>query len=189
LVPRALVLASKSPQRKALLEALGLEFDVIVPEIEELVGGEPHELVRANALAKAHAVAAIAEPGTTVIAGDTEVVAGGRALGQPADEAQAREYLEDLSGRRHEVLGGIAVIASDEELVGVEVSRVRFRELSEAEINAYVASGEWHGRAGGYAIQGLGSALVEEVRGDLSNVIGLPVALLLRLAPEILSQP
>jgi septum formation protein len=165
---------------------LGVEVDVVVPEIEELIGGEPHELVRANALAKAQAVAAVAEPGSTVIAGDTEVILDGRALGQPADEAEAREMLTALSGRRHEVLGGVAVIAAEEETVGVEASRVRFRELPEAEIDAYVASGEWHGRAGAYAIQGLGSALVEEVKGDLSNVIGLPVALLLRLAPELL---
>jgi septum formation protein len=133
-------------------------------------------------------VAAVAEPGSTIIAGDTEVILDGRPLGQPADEAEAREMLVALSGRRHEVLGGIAVIAADEETVGVEASRVRFRDLGEAEIDAYVASGEWHGRAGGYAIQGLGSALVEEVKGDLSNVIGLPVALLLRLAPELLSR-
>jgi len=167
---------------------LGVEVDVVVPEIEELIGGEPHELVRQNALSKAQAVAAVAEPGSTVIAGDTEVILDGRALGQPADEAEAREMLTALSGRRHEVLGGVAVIAADEETVGVEASRVRFRDLPEAEIDAYVASGEWHGRAGAYAIQGLGSALVEEVKGDLSNVIGLPVALLLRLAPEILNR-
>ena len=144
--------------------------------------------MRANALAKAQAVAAVAEPGSTIIAGDTEVILDGRALGQPADEAEARRDADALSGRRHEVLGGVAVIAADEETVGVEASRVRFRDLPEAEIDAYVASGEWHGRAGAYAIQGLGSALVEEVKGDLSNVIGLPVALLLRLAPEILTR-
>jgi septum formation protein len=170
-----------------LLDALGVEFSVVVPEVEELMDGEPHELVRTNAQAKARAVAAVADEGTTVIAGDTEVILDGRPLGQPADEAEARENLESLSGRRHEVLGGLAVLAGGEERLGVEASRVRFRDLAEAEIAAYVASGEWHGRAGGYAIQGLGSALVEEVRGDLSNVIGLPVALLLRLAPELLS--
>jgi septum formation protein len=132
-------------------------------------------------------VAAVAETGATVIGGDTDVILDGRALGQPDDEANAREFLNALSGRRHEVLGGVAVLRDGEELVGVESSGVRFRRLGEAEIDAYVASGEWHGRAGGYAVQGLGSALVEEVRGDLANVIGLPVALLLRLAPELLS--
>jgi septum formation protein len=170
-----------------LLDALGVEFTVVVPEVEELMEGEPHELVRTNALAKGRAVAAVADEGTTVIAGDTEVILDGRPLGQPADEAAARGYLEELSGRRHEVLGGVAVLTAGEERVGVEASRVRFRKLADAEIDAYVASGEWHGRAGGYAIQGLGSALVEEVKGDLSNVIGLPVALLLRLAPELLA--
>jgi septum formation protein len=172
-----------------LLDALGVEFTVVVPEVEERLAGAPHELVRANALAKARAVAAVAEEGATVIGGDTEVILDGRALGQPDDEAEAREFLNALSGRRHEVLGGVAVLRDGEERVGVESSGVRFRKLGEAEIDAYVASGEWHGRAGGYAVQGLGSALVEEVRGDLANVIGLPVALLLRLAPELLSPP
>jgi septum formation protein len=188
-----LILASRSPQRKALLEALGLEFEVVVPEVEELSVGNPRELVVANAIAKGRAVAVGAEPGATVIAGDTEVVLDGRVLGQPADEEQAREYLRGLSGRGHEVLGGLAVLGpeveggSPRERSGVEGSSVRFRELDDPLLDAYVASGEWEGRAGGYAVQGLGSALVEAVRGDLSNVIGLPVPLLARLAPELFS--
>jgi septum formation protein len=168
-----------------LLEALGVEFEVVVPEVEEVSEGDPRELVLANALAKARAVAAVADEGTTVVAGDTEVVLEGRALGQPANEDDARDHLKALSGREHEVLGGLAVLVGGEERVAVEASAVRFRDLRDAEINAYIASGEWHGRAGGYAVQGLGSSLIDEVRGDLANVIGLPVSLLLSLAPEL----
>ena len=141
-------------------------------------------LVDANATAKANSVAA-AHPGELVIAGDTEVVLDGRVMGQPVDAAEATEYLRALSGREHEVVGAVALAGSGGVRSGVEVSRVRFRELDPGLLSAYVASGEWEGRAGGYAIQSLGSALVERVEGDLANVIGLPVALLLRLAPEL----
>jgi septum formation protein len=160
-------------------------------EIEELTEGEPEEIVLENARWKAAAASAKARPGTLVIAGDTEVFVDGRSLGQPKDEAAAREHLERLSGREHEVLGGLALLGPDEEegrprtREGVATSTVRFRELEPATLDAYLASGEWEGRAGSYAIQGLGSGLVDSVRGDVSNVIGLPVPLLLRLAPEL----
>ena len=145
----------------------------------------------ANALAKARAVAARRRHGTLVIAGDTEVVVDGRALGQPGFEGEARWCLETLSGRTHEVLGALALLGPDridgelEVRTGVEVSRVTFGELPPKLIDAYLSSGEWQGRAGGYAVQGLGSALVAGVDGDLSNVIGLPIGLLFRLAPEL----
>ena len=148
-------------------------------------------MVLANALAKARAVAARRRRGTLVIAGDTEVVVDGRALGQPAFEGEARWCLETLSGRSHEVLGALALLGPDrvdgepDVRTGVESSRVTFGELDAKLIDTYLASGEWKGRAGGYAVQGLGSALVDRVDGDLSNVIGLPVGLLLRLAPEL----
>ncbi len=142
----------------------------------------------ANALAKARAVAGRAGESATVIAGDTEVVIDGEALGQPADEDRARGYLERLSGREHEVHGGLAVISAGRELSGAAVSTVRFRALEPPLIEAYLRSGEWRGRAGGYAVQGLGSALVEALEGDLSNVIGLPVGLLAQLAPELFVQ-
>jgi septum formation protein len=125
-----------------------------------------------------------------VIAGDTEVVVDGEVLGQPKDETEARVHLERLSGSEHHVLGGLALIgpeADQEPRTGVDVSTVAFKELDGPLLDAYLASGEWRGRAGSYAIQGLGSALVDIVRGDVSNVIGLPVGLLLRLAPELLS--
>ena len=157
--------------------------------MEEEGEGEPRELVVRNATRKAEAVAAEA-PDALVIAGDTEVVIDGEVLGQPEDESQARAHLERLSGSEHHVLGGIALIgpdAGEDPRVGVDVSTVAFKELDEALLEAYLASGEWRGRAGSYAIQGLGSALVDIVRGDVSNVIGLPVGLLLRLAPELLT--
>ena len=157
--------------------------------MEEEREGEPRDLVVRNATRKAEAVAAD-QPDALVIAGDTEVVVDGEVLGQPEDESQARAHLERLSGSEHHVLGGIALIgpdAGEDPRVGVDVSTVAFKELDEALLEAYLASGEWRGRAGSYAIQGLGSALVDIVRGDVSNVIGLPVGLLLRLAPELLT--
>jgi nucleoside triphosphate pyrophosphatase len=188
-----LVLASGSPQRRALLVALGLDFEVRVPAVEEEREGEPRELVVRNAIRKAEAVTAAGsgaadEPGVLVIAGDTEVVVDGEVLGQPASEAEARAHLERLSGSEHHVLGGLALLGpyeGEEPRTGVDVSTVSFRKLDAPLLEAYLASGEWRGRAGSYAIQGLGSALVDTVRGDVSNVIGLPVGLLLRLAPEL----
>jgi septum formation protein len=184
---KPIILASKSPQRRALLSALGLDFEVRPPEIEEETDGEPRELVERNARRKAEAIAADAGD-ALVIAGDTEVVIDGEVLGQPANEQDARAHLERLSGSEHHVLGGLALLTSGEEpRTGVDVSSVAFRELEPILIDAYLASGEWQGRAGSYAIQGLGSALVDVVRGDVSNVIGLPIGLLLRLAPELVS--
>ena len=184
---RPILLASKSPQRRALLDALGLDFEVQVPEVEEETEGEPRELVVRNATRKAEAVAAD-QPGALVIAGDTEVVIDGEVLGQPESEDEARVHLQRLSASEHHVLGGLALVGPGdlEPRTGVDLSTVAFRELDEQLLNAYLASGEWRGRAGSYAIQGLGSALVDIVRGDVSNVIGLPVGLLLRLAPDLL---
>jgi nucleoside triphosphate pyrophosphatase len=184
---RAIVLASRSPQRRALLEALGLDVEIHAPDVEEETEGEPRDLVVRNATHKAEAVAAD-QSGVLVIAGDTEVVVDGEVLGQPEGEDEARAHLERLSGSEHHVLGGLALLGPDqgqEPRTGVDVSTVAFRELDEPLLDAYLASGEWRGRAGSYAIQGLGSALVDIVRGDVSNVIGLPVGLLLRLAPEL----
>ena len=189
-MPRpVIVLASKSPQRRALLEALGLEFEVQVPDVEEEIDGEPRDLVVRNALRKAEAVAAD-HGDAVVIAGDTEVVIDGEVLGQPGSEEEARAHLERLSASEHHVLGGLALLGpgEDEPRTGVDVSTVAFREVDPSLLDAYLASGEWRGRAGSYAIQGLGSALVDIVRGDVSNVIGLPIGLLLRLAPELVTQ-
>jgi len=189
--PPRIVLASGSPQRRALLSALGLDFEVRAPAIDEETDGDPHELVVRNARRKADAVAPAAE-GALVIAGDTEVVIDGVVLGQPGNADEARAHLESLSGREHQVLGALALLSpdrhqDDEPRTAVEVSAVAFRKLEPQLLEAYLASGEWRGRAGSYAIQGLGSALVDAVRGDVSNVIGLPIGLLLRLAPELVT--
>ena len=116
------------------------------------------------------------------------VVWDGRAHGKPADREEAERWLRELSGRWHEVMGGIALREQGEERTDVAVTRVRFRNLSDADIERYLASGEWTDRAGGYAIQELGAMLVEEIEGDWFNVVGLPVPALLRLAPDLLER-
>ena len=158
-----------------------MDFSVEAPDVEELTEGEPHELVVQNALLKLRAVA-----GEFVLAADSMVVWDGRAHGKPADAAEAEAWLRELSGRWHEVLGGIAIREHGDERTDVAVTRVRFRELDETDIQRYLASGEWRDRAGGYAIQELGAILVDGIEGDYFNVVGLPVPALLRLAPDIL---
>jgi septum formation protein len=179
------VLASRSPQRREILQRLGVQFEVVVPEVEEVGGGDPAQDVLDNARRKASAVDA--GGGTLVIGCDTDVAIDGKALGKPGDESRAREYLERLSGRSHEVLSGLVVRGPerDRERSGVARSVVTFRDLGGPTLQGYLRSGEWRERAGGYAIQGLGSTLVERVEGDVSNVIGLPLGLLLELAPEL----
>jgi septum formation protein len=120
-----------------------------------------------------------------VIACDTDVVLDGEVLGKPADEAEARVYLDRMSGRPHEVLSGLVVLDGDRERSGLERTAVTFKHLSDAEKERYVAFGEWQGRSGGYSIQTLGSTLVERIEGSVSNVVGLPVGLLAELAPEL----
>jgi septum formation protein len=180
-VAEGLILASSSPRRRAILEQLGVGFRVVAPEVEELTEGEPRELVVENALLKLRAVA-----GERVLAADSMVVWDGRAHGKPADRAEAERWLRELSGGWHEVMGGLAVREDGEERTAVAVTRVRFRDLSDADIELYLRSGEWADRAGGYAIQELGAMLVEEIEGDWFNVVGLPVPALLRLAPDLL---
>jgi septum formation protein len=158
-----------------------VDFRVEAPDVEELTEGEPRELVVKNALLKLRAV-----PGERVLAVDSMVVWDGRAHGKPADAAEAERWLRALSGRWHEVMGGIALREHGKERTDVAVTRVRFRELTEADIERYLASGEWRDRAGGYAIQELGAMLVEGIEGDYFNVVGLPIPALLRLAPDIL---
>lgn len=181
------VLASGSPQRREILTRLGIGFEVEVSGAEEIVHGEPAEVVLANALIKARAVTDRIGPGSLVIGCDTDVVLEDHIIGKPEDEVRAREYLAQLSGRTHSVFSGLALIGPEEERVrtGVAETRVTFRELSPEDVDRYLASGEWRGRAGGYAIQGRGSALVAKVEGDIANVIGLPVGLMLDLAPEL----
>jgi septum formation protein len=149
--------------------------------VEELEAGEPRALVLENARRKARAV-----PGAPVLGADTAVVLDGDPLGKPADAAQAEDFLRRLSGREHEVMSAVVLRDRDGERSDVDVTRVWFRPLGPAELRWYLATEEWRGRAGGYAIQARGAALVERIEGDYLNVVGLPVAALLRLAPELL---
>ena len=178
------VLASGSPQRSEILRKLGVEFEVVVSGVDELYGGDPDFEVLENARLKARAV----PRDGVVIACDTDVVLDGKALGKPADAAEARGYLDRMAGRAHEVLSGLVVLVDGEERSGLERTTVVFKELSEAEKERYVRFGEWEGRSGGYAIQTLGSTLVERLEGSVSNVVGLPVGLLIDLAPELFDQ-
>ena len=166
-----------------MLRKLGVEFEVVAPGVDELTGGEPDFEVLKNARMKARAVDA--DPRTLVIACDTDVVLDGKALGKPQGEVEAREYLDRMSGRSHEVLSGLVVLDGGEERSGLERTTVVFKRLSEAEKDRYVRFGEWEGRSGGYAIQTLGSTLVERLEGSVSNVVGLPVGLLIELAPAL----
>jgi septum formation protein len=175
------ILASGSPQRKAILEQLGVDFRVEAPDVEELVEGDPREMVLENALRKVRAVA-----GEPVIGADTAVVLGDRILGKPADQAEAGAFLQALNGSTHEVMTGIAVVEHQVERTDVAVTTVRFRALDSATIDWYLATEEWRDRAGGYAIQGRGAALVDSIEGDYWNVVGLPVPALLRLMPDLL---
>jgi nucleoside triphosphate pyrophosphatase len=187
----AVLLASDSPRRRAILERLGVEFESKSPGVAELRDGVPRAVVLENARLKAGAVHERRDDAAVVLGADTDVLLDGRLLGKPDDASGARAHLEALSGRTHTVLGGLVLMgpADGEVRSGVAESQVSFRRLSEDLVGRYLDSGEWEGRAGAYAIQGLGSILVERVEGDLSNVIGLPVRLLVELAPELLPAP
>lgn len=180
-----LLLASTSPQRRAILTQLGIPFDVVAPRYVENDPPEADavELVRRHAREKARSVADAA--GDRLVLGvDTAVVLHGRIYGKPAGAADAEQMLEQLSGKTHAVVSGLCLVTPGWEVVEHEATRVAFRELTPRDLAAYVASGEWEGRAGGYAIQGLGAALVRRIEGDYLNVVGLPAALLVRLLAE-----
>ena len=162
---------------------MGLEFEVVVSGVDELDAGDPEFLVIENARRKARAVSA--SPGTLVIACDTDVVLDGEVLGKPADASESKKYLDRMSGRAHTVMSGLVLVQDGEERSGLERTEVVFKDISDAEKQRYVNFGEWEGRSGGYAIQTLGSTLVERVEGSISNVVGLPVGLLVQLAPEL----
>jgi septum formation protein len=181
-----LILASRSPQRRRILEQLGVAFSVVVPDIDELMSGPADEVVLENAHRKASAVAA-GSPDALVLGVDTVVWAGGRIYGKPAGVDQARETLQALSGTRHLVLSGICLIADGRARTAAARTAVEFRELGPELIEWYLDAGEWRERAGGYAIQGRGAALVAAIEGDYLNVVGLPVATLLELEPGLLS--
>jgi septum formation protein len=180
-----LVLASRSPQRRAILTRLGVRFEVRPAGVAEIEAGDPSAVALENALRKARAAR---DPSTRelVLGVDTVVELGGRIYGKPADEYAARETLGALSGQTHIVLSAIALLDDEHERTAVATTRVRFRELGGRMIDWYIATGEWRERAGGYAIQGAGAALVHEIEGDYENVVGLPLAALLDLYPELM---
>jgi septum formation protein len=180
-----LLLASTSPQRRAILEQLGIPFEVVAPDYVENDPPEADavELVREHALGKARSIAAQAGE-RPVLAVDTAVSLGGRIYGKPADATEAERMLEELAGETHVVVSGLCLITPGWEAVEHDSTRVTFRELTPRELAHHVAYREWEGRAGGYAIQGRGAALVEEIEGDYLNVVGLPAALLVRLLAE-----
>jgi len=172
-----LVLASTSPQRRLTLEQLGIPFEIVPPLYDETPGGDPIE----HALGKARSVDGGERP---VLGVDTVVVCENEVLGKPADLGEAERMLELLSGREHEVVSGLCLRTPAWEELHRETTLVRFRELTPRDIGHYLAAREWEGRAGGYAIQGLGASLVEGIEGDYLNVVGLPAALLVRLLAE-----
>jgi nucleoside triphosphate pyrophosphatase len=177
-----ILLASTSPQRRAILEQLLIPFDAVAPHYEEHDprDADPIALVREHAKGKARSLAA--EAGERPVLGvDTAVVLRGRIYGKPNTAEEAAEMLDELSGKTHTVISGLCLITPGPEIVEHEETRVRFRPLTPRDIAHYVASGEWEGRAGAYAIQGLGASLVERVEGDYLNVVGLPGVLLVRL--------
>jgi septum formation protein len=180
-----LILASRSPQRRAILEQLGVDFEVLITDAEELETGPPYEVAVENAYRKA-AAAAPADSERPVLGVDTIVSIGSRMWGKPVDEADARNTLLALGGRRHTVISGVCVIADGRTRTAAATTTVQFSALDDALIDWYVASGEWRERAGGYAIQGRGAALVASIEGDYTNVVGLPVPTLLELAPWLL---
>jgi septum formation protein len=169
-----LVLASTSPQRRAILEQLAIPFEVVAPAFVESPDGDPLE----HAAGKARSVDGA---GRAVLGVDTIVVCDGRRLGKPRDVTDAAQMLETLQGRTHEVVSGLCLRTNEWEELHSETTTVTFRPLSSADVGRYVAAGEWEGRAGAYAIQGLGAGLVERIDGDYLNVVGLPGALLIRL--------
>jgi len=222
LIAPRLILASASPQRRAILEQIGVPFTVRIPAVPELAQGPPAEVVVENAYRKAAAVAGIVsagrqggeagasrvggEAGAGAVGGeagagglgglpilgvDTVVSVGARIFGKPRDEAHAAEMLAALAGRRHVVFSGLCLIepgpAGGRTRTAAAQTVVEFRALDRSALDAYVATGEWQGRAGAYAIQGVGATLVNRIEGDYLGVVGLPVSTLLDLAPWVMS--
>lgn len=182
-------LASKSPQRKALLESLGLEFEVVPPDYLEENNDDqlPAEQVEHHSRGKAFSILSKVEPMPSdkpILGVDTMVVIHGKAVGKAQDEDEAFSLIQSMSGKTHMVYSGLTLLWSGSgpgervEATAHSVTEVRFSQLSEREIEGYLATGEWRERAGAYAIQGRAAAFVEEIRGDYTNVVGLPVPLM-----------
>jgi len=185
-----LVLASTSPQRRAILEQLAIPFEAVAPDYveDDPPDADAVELVRRHAEGKARSAH---REGRLTLGVDTTVVLDGRVYGKAADRDDAGRMLHELSGRTHTVVSGVCLLGGNEDVVAHEGTEVTFRELTRDTLDAYLESGEWVGRAGAYAIQGLGGRLVERIDGDYLNVVGLPgallVAILERHAPGLLT--
>jgi septum formation protein len=177
-----MILASASPRRARILESLGVDFDVVVPSIDErLLAGEA-AAAAAERLARAKALAVAETTGRPVLAADTVVVLGRRVLGKPRSRREALAMLRALSGRRHVVMTGVCLVLGGRALSGVERTEVRFVPLSPAEARWYAGTGEPMDKAGAYHVDGLGALFVRSISGSPSNVEGLPVTLVRRLA-------
>jgi len=180
-----LILASTSSARRALLDALGLPYRAEAPDYAEHHAPElsPSELVRTLALGKARAVAAL-HPEAVVVGADQVVAVAGQVWSKPAGEAEARGQLRTLAGRSHELVTGVAVLGPGWERVEHEVAHLTMYPLEEAELEGYLATGEWQGCAGSYRVEGRGLALFSEIRGDQTNIRGLPMTRLVRMLRE-----
>jgi len=185
----ALTLASTSPQRRAILEQLAIPFEVVAPDYveDDPPDADAVELVRRHADGKARSVHL---EGRVTLGVDTTVLLDGRVYGKATDRADAGRILRELSGRTHAVVSGVCLLGGREDVLEHATTQVTFRQLLDDVLDAYLDSGEWEGRAGAYAIQGLGGRLVERIDGDYLNVVGLPAALLVstleRTAPKLL---
>lgn len=175
---QSLILASQSPRRKRLLQSLGIEFRIVPSNVEE--AGEtfacPADAAEEWASRKAGSIS-LTFPDCWVLGADTVVVLDGHVFGKPADRAEAREMLENLSGRIHEVITGICLVNAQKDIrrTGAVITQVQFKMLTDAEIEAYIRTGEPMDKAGAYGIQGIGAFLVKWISGSYSNVVGLPV--------------
>jgi septum formation protein len=182
-----LVLASSSPRRAEILRAVGWPFEAAAANLDETARGgeEVVEYVERLACEKAEAIAE-GRTGGLVLGADTVVAVGGRMLGKPADDEDARRMLRLLSGKWHDVLTGVALVRAEtgEVLVAHELTRVRFAPMTDEEIDWYVATGESADKAGAYAVQGRAALFIEEIEGDYWNVVGLPVRLVYKLMME-----
>lgn len=180
-----IILASASPRRRELLTTVGCEFEIVVSDADETLeeGITPADAVETLARRKCAAVSTL-KPDRVVLAADTLVAIDGNVLGKPAAPDEAKAMLRSLSGREHTVYTGVAVRRGDKEVFSHEETHVKFRELSDEEIDRYVATGEPMDKAGAYGIQERGALLVEGIRGDYPNVVGLPLVLSARLLSE-----
>ncbi len=181
-----LVLASSSPRRQALLEQAGIDFQVAPPQVREPVPtgvvDHPRELAEALGYFKARAVAdAAKDRSAPVLAADTIVILDGRVLGKAADPSEARQMLHELSRSPHQVVTGVCLIQGDRRLMASDVTTVHMRPMTDDEIDAYVESGEWIGKAGAYAIQETADRYVVRIEGSFTNVVGLPIELVRRM--------